>query len=340
MASMKRAAALLVALLVLAGCSGKDKDGEPTPTATASSTSASGSAAPGTIEVALNRTTPDGGVPLVVNFTLDATFRASNGTEAPRPSAASWSVTILAEPVGNATGTATDDDAQGPTGSALPANVTLTLNETGSFTIVATVDAPGFAPGNDSFIVAVFAGGAGGAPLFFDGGETDDSQWTLQSRIYFNPNLQGSTGAREIPEDHDAGPWAITDAEARTGTHAWLHPYPDNYRTRMTSVPIAVPAGGAALSYALRGGAEETGVEGLFVLVGLEGEALEVVAEHRGAIAEWTLFEADLPEGSVQVEFRFDSDLSCSNDSGPPPGFSCGDAFDAGGFRLDDITVA
>jgi hypothetical protein len=344
---MKRFAILLVACLVLAGCSGKDKDDEPTPTATASGSASSssssgstGSVAPGSIAVVLNRTTPDGAAPLQVNFTLDATFTKGGSTVA-APGLASWNVTyvLLGNGTGsNGTGNATGNLTQGPEGTSLPANVTLNLTAAGNYSIVATVMAPGFTSGNASFVAAVFGGSAGGAPLFFDGGETDTSQWTLTSNVYINTNIDPMIPSEELPEDHPSGSWEIVDSDFHDGAHAWGNAYPDNYRARMTSVPVTIPAGGATLSYWIKGGAEDNAVDGIHVLAG-PADALVEVAHHSGLIADWTQFTVALAAGETVLEFRMDSDISCSND-GPPNGSICGAGYDGGGLLLDDITVA
>jgi hypothetical protein len=343
---MKRFALFAVACLLLAGCSGKDKDDEPTPTPTASASSSSsssasgtGGVAPGSIEVVLNRTSADGEAPLRVNFTLDATF-AKGGSAVATPGLASWSVSyvLLGNGTGNATGNATGNVTEGPEGTAFPANVTLNLTATGNYSVVATVKAPGFTPGNASFIAAVFGGSAGGAPLFFDGGETDTSQWTLTSNVYINTNIDPMVPSEELPQEHPSGSWEIVDSAFRSGTHAWGNAYPDNYRARMTSVPFTVPAGGATLSYWVKGGAEDNGLDGIHVLAG-PADALAEVAYHSGLIADWTQFTVALPAGETVLEFRMDSDISCSND-GPPDGSVCGAGFDGGGLLLDDIAVA
>lgn len=187
-------------------------------------------------------------------------------------------------------------------------------------------------------------------PVFFDGAEGDASQWTITGMVFVNPNLDGDTGQQTTEQPNPGNPedphpegvqWSASAAQARTGTASWYSEYPDNYRTSMVSVAFEVPAGGATLTYRLLGGAEDTGVEGLFVLAGPAGGARSVVAEHRNALPDgWNEFTVDLAAGSTQIEFRFDTDLSCSNYSSAPPGFSCGEGYDAGGFYLDDITVA
>lgn len=340
-----KALALLLACCIastagLAGCSGKDDDPEPTTTtSSASRTSTSGAPAAGngTIEVLVNRTTANGPAPLTVNFTLDAIFRTAAGNVAPKPTSLRWEVLAYNS---SANGTGDDASALGasPNGTALPANVTLELAAPGNITVEARVHATGFATGNATFVVLVNAT-ASGAPLFFEGGEADTSQWTLSSNVYLNPNL--GTPDEELPQDHPEGDWAIVDTDARTGTHSWLAPYPDGYRGRMTSVAIPIPAGGATLTYHVKGGAEANNIDGLHVLVAEEGGEFQEVAYHTDVIADWTLSEVDLAAfagKSVQLQFRMDSDLGCSSSPSPPAG--CGAGYDAGGILLDDITVA
>jgi hypothetical protein len=342
---MKAFALLAVLLLALAGCSGKHKDGGPTTTSSSSSSSTSHApAANGTVEVLLNRTTPNGAAPLQVNFTLDAAFKAG-GARAARPSGVHWNVTVgvgNGTAPANATGNATGNGTRGASGTALPANVTLNLTAAGNFTVLVTVSAPGFATGNASFQVAVLPGGPG-TPAFLEDGEADESQWTVSSNVFVNPNADPTgmlPSGFELDQENPSGPWVITDAGAHGGTHAWTTPYPDNYRSRMTSVPIKVPAAGATLTYWVKGGAESNGVDGIHVLAGPDADTLEEVAYTTGAVPDWTAFTVDLPGGETVLQFRMDSDISCSNDS-PPAGGSnaCGAGYDGGGFLLDDITV-
>lgn len=338
---MKALALLLaccVASAALAGCSDDDDDPEPTPTGSSSSTSTSGGPrGNGTIEVLVNRTTPNGPAPLTVNFTLDAVFRTAAGPVAPKPASLRWEVLLA-----NASSNGTHDDALADdvqNGTSLPANVTLELASPGNVSVLARVHAAGFASGNATFLVLVNATTGGGAALFFEGGESDTSQWTLSSNVYLNPNL--GTPDAELPEAHPDGDWAITDSGARTGTHAWLAPYPDAYRGRMTSVAIPIPAGGATLSYYVKGGAESNSIDGVHVLVAEEGGEFAEVAYHSDVIADWTLSEVDLGDfagKSVQLQFRMDSDMGCSSSPSPPAG--CGSGYDAGGILVDDITVA
>ena len=342
---MKRFVLLVVACLVLAGCGGKDKD-DPTPTPTPSSASSSSTGvAAGSIEVTLNRTTPDGAFPLQVNFTLNATFTRGGSTVA-TPASASWNVTYVllgngtgnatgGNATGNATGNSTGNLTQGPVGTSLPANVTLDLTTAGNYSIMATVKAPGFTPGNASFIAAVFGGSSGGAVLFFDGGETDESQWVLGNELVFD--YVG--GRRATGEEHPAGGWKRTDAETHAGANSWTTAYVDHYESRMTSIPF--PAGASTLSYWLKGGAEDNGADGLHILVGADEASLEEVAYHSGAGIDWTEFTVAIPAGTTVVQFFMFGDASCS-DMTPvgAPSPVCGEGWDAGGYFVDDITVA
>ena len=344
--------ALMLTAVLLAGCSDKGGDDGDSPSASSSasnSASASttrsgttsstgtgtGSSAPGTIAVNFTRATPNGAVPLAVNFTLDATFSKA-GQPATAPGDAAWSVRILS---GNATN---QTSADGPTGTAFPSNFTLDFTAVGNHTVVVDVTASDYAPANATILVAATEGGAG-APLFFDGAEGDASQWVIASKVLVT-NIAPMVPEQELAADHPSKYAASTD-EAQTGTKSWHVAYNDNLRARLTSVPIA-GAGGHTLSYALKGGAEGTSIEGLFVLAGPADGALAVIAHHSGEAIDWTTFTASLPAsaGPLKVEFRFDTDVSCSSGTAtvPPddPVGVCGVGYDAGGYYIDDITVA
>lgn len=347
---MKGLAIALVAALLLAGCtSGKDNDDDGatgtetstrtgttgTSTSTRTSTGTSTGPGSGTIQVDLTRSTPDGAVPLVVNLTLQASF-TKDGKPAATPSGLTWTLKVFE---GNST---TANATLGSSGTTLPANVTVTLTAAGNHTLRADVQAPGFAAASDTVLVLASAASSG-APLFFDGAEGDASQWEITETIYLVDNIAEAAPSREVGDDHPTGePWAPSDANQRTGAKAWHPSYPDAFRTRMVSVAIEVPAGGADLTYWVKGGAEiaTADVEGLFVLVGPEGEDREVVQHQQGNFADWTSFTVPLEAGMVQVEFRFDTDASCSDESDAPPGFGCGEGADGGGYWVDDITVA
>src|SRR5688500_18061224 len=114
---MKALALLVICSIVLSGCSDKKKDDDPDPTTSSSSSSPSGAPGSGSIAASLGRTTPNGAVPLQVNLTIDADFKAANGTTLKAaPAGASWTLTI--EALGNATGNATGLD--GVPGNATP----------------------------------------------------------------------------------------------------------------------------------------------------------------------------------------------------------------------------
>src|SRR5687767_1861540 len=103
---MKALALLVACCIVLSGCSDKKKDDDPDPTTSpSSSSSTSGAPGSGSIAASLDRTTPNGAVPLQVNLTVDAHFKAANGTALKAaPPGASWALTIVS--LGNATGNA------------------------------------------------------------------------------------------------------------------------------------------------------------------------------------------------------------------------------------------
>ncbi len=350
----KAFALLVVAAILLSGCAAKkggdeDKDGTGTSTTTKTgtatdtgtkSTSGSSSGGPGglgNITVAFTRSTPNGAVPLAVNFTLNATFKGADGKVA-KPASLSWSVKVVSGDATNATST------DGPTGTTLPANFTLNFAQAGNRTIVAQVNAPGYASANATILVAASPGGVAGAPLFFDGAEGDASQWTIASKVLIT-NVAPMVPEQELAADHPSKYAASTD-QAKTGTKSWHVTYDDNLRARMTSVAIPLTAGSHTLSYTLKGGAEGTSIEGLFILVGPADGTLAVVGHHSGAAIDWTTFNIPVPASagpSIKVQFRFDSDVSCSSGAAtvPPedPAGACGDGFDAGGYFIDDVTV-
>src|SRR5688572_5647726 len=110
---MKRLAFVLAACIVLSGCfgGGKGKDDE-TPTSSSSSTSSTGAPAPGVILASLERSTPNGAVPLAVNVTVNATFQPTGAAPlGSPPSGATWS--LVAELLGNATDGTVAENATG-----------------------------------------------------------------------------------------------------------------------------------------------------------------------------------------------------------------------------------
>lgn len=347
-------AVLVTATLLLAGCSGGGKDNDPDPkssstssssrstssTSSSSSSTTTGAPAPGTMALNFTRGVPNGPVPLAVNFTLSGSFTRGGSTQV-APDGLSWTIRIV-----NGTTLANLANATaGPTGTTLPATFNLTFTDAGDYLVLANVTATGYTPSSATIQIAAVAAGPG-APIFFDGAEGDASQWTITSHVYINLLLPAPNPTYETTTTpHPEGGWVINDADKKTGAKSWLSPYPDNYRTRMTSVAFNVPASGATLSYSLKGGAESNTVDGVHVLVGESAAALTEVAYHTGAAIDWTQFTASLSSlagKSGVVQFRFDADSGCSNDGPPGPvaGQICGAGFDAGGFRIDDIQVA
>src|SRR5688572_5968735 len=252
---------------------------------------------------------------------------------------------VLPDPEGGPLQPAQTDDA----GSGQDGNQTDDGNETvpGGNETAEGGEGNETVPGNQT-------GNGTAGPIFFDGAEGDASQWAITSNLYVNVNLNPPNGpppAPQNPDDQetdeahpdDAG-WAIVADPFHAGAHSWGNTYPDNYRSRMTSSPLAIPAGGATLSYWVMGGAEDNTVDGIHVLVGETADALAEVAYHSGVIEGWTLFEVALDSlaGKTAVlQFRFDSDISCSNQSPPEEGGAlCAPGWDAGGLFLDDILVA
>ncbi len=342
---------MLVVCLALAGCQAKKSDkndaetgtntsgggtGTGTGTGTSSGTNTGGPGL-GTITLNFTRSTPNGAVPLGVNFTLEATF-ARAGSSAP-PSGASWTVTTVA------VGGNDSLNASAPamlTGTTLPVNFTLNFTVAGNFSVKASIKAPGYAPSNKTILVAAIEGGPG-APIFFDGAEGDASQWTITAFVYINGNFPAPANNNdeyETTQTHPDGGWTQGTTQFHAGAKSWGTTYPDNLRTRMTSAPFEVPASGATLSYWVKGGAEENNVDGIHVLTGASPTALTKVAYHTAVIADWTEFSVPLLAGPTVVQFRFDSDVGCSNESPPPQGgAACAAGWDGGGMFLDDILV-
>ena len=338
----------LVAALMLSGCSGSgDSDGGASGTSKSGTTTKGGTggsggtttgsgggggSGSGQITVDLNRTTIDGPAPLKINFTLSASFKGADGKAATPKS----TVTVTYRQTVDANGTALSGDAQkGPTITTLPATFSLTFDNVGKYEVVATVKASGYKDGQDTVVIlprAPGAGGPGGEPIFFDGAEGDASQWTITSKVLI-VDFNGIVPVTETPVDHPTGKWQISDKEAHTGSKSFWSDYPDNYRGRMVSLDIEVPGTGGQLSFWYKGGAESNGYDGLFVYA--NGSPVLQVS---GLPYDWTQFSGAVVGGTVTLEFRFDSDPSCSSVSGAPAG--CGDGWDAGGFYIDDITVA
>lgn len=356
-------AGLLCIAIVLSGCASKEKDkesdtsssssssgsrssssgpGSTTSSSTGSSTSGTQTGAPGagTITVDFKRATPNGPVPLAVNFSLNASF-SRDGAAQGAPAGLAWSVRIV-----NGTTLANLANATaGPNGATLPAAFQLNFTTAGDFLVLANVSATGYTPSSATIQVNAVAPGPN-VPAFFDGAEGDTSQWTLASKALIT-NIPFAPVPAQEGGMHPAGTWAASTDEFRTGTKSWHSPYPDNIRATMTSVAIPLKAGPHTLTYALKGGAEGTSVEGVFVLIGPAGGALQEVAHHSGPDMAWTTFTVDVPAAagaSMQVQFRFDTDLSCSSEPAPVPPADpaglCGAGYDAGGYYVDDITVA
>lgn len=340
----------VVAALVLSGCSGSgDSDGDSTGTSKSGTTTKGGSGGGGStttgsggggggsgsgqITVNLNRTTIDGPAPLKVNFTLSATFKGADG----KPATPKSTITVTYRQTEAANGTALTGPAEkGPTVTSLPATFSLTFENVGKYEVTATIKASGYKDGQDTVVIlprAPGTGGPGGEPIFFDGAEGDASQWTLSSKVLI-VDFFGNVPVTETPVDHPTGKWQISDKEAHTGSKSFWSDYPDNYRGRMVSLAVNVPGNGGELSFWYKGGAESNGYDGLFVYV----NGSPVVEALAGLPIDWTRFAATVPGGEVTLEFRFDSDPSCSSVSGAPAG--CGDGWDAGGFYIDDIAVA
>jgi len=356
-------AALLVALL-LAGCSGKGggaNNGTP-PSTSATSTSSStsshsssttpGPGGPGSIALDFTRSTPDGPVPLAMQLRVAATFKDASGNTAEAPSGVTWSVSIAP-----ADGTAT------ATGSTLPATPSFSIARPGDYTATATVKATGF---NDGKATVLFTakGVAPKPPIFADGAEKDGSQFTILSHYLVETTeplcglpadpLACMVVQREVVPPAGAPDnaypdvkWSQDTKNVHSGAKGWWSHYPDNYRTNLTTIAFTVPASGATLSFWVFGGAENntipgtaTGIDGLHVMVGAPG-GLREVAYISGPIDGWKQYAFPLTAGSVQVNFRFDADPSCSDDGGAPPGgvLSCGKGYDKHGIWLDDILV-
>lgn len=354
---MRAFVAFLLALTVLAGCSSEGSDDEPTPTGSADPTtsptgttpptgsprptgSPTGSPRPtgqpgdGTTTVDFKRTNPNGPVPLNVNVTIDAAFAGSDGKPA-TPSGVAWGIAIIL--VKDPTGADLPPKAtEGPSGTSLPATATVKIEEAGTYALVAFVAAEGYGEGNAT-IEVIASPSTPDAPKFhfYDGGESDASQWTLTSKILIGDAVTHTVQPTEA--DHPTGGWEQSDAQKKEGAKSWFASYPDNYRGTMTSVVIDLPAP-AKFTFQYMGGAEGNAIDGLRVLAGPEGALVEK-AFYSGPGVPWTKASFPIGPGKVQIAFQFDSDFSCSNDTNQV-GDICAAGFDAGGYYIDEIMVA
>ena len=70
------------------------------------------------------------------------------------------------------------------------------------------------------------------------------------------------------------------------------------------------------MTFWYKGGAESNGYDGLFVYV----KDAPVMEALEGPFGKWQKATFNVPGGEVTLEFRMDSDPSCSNDPSPPAG--------------------
>lgn len=332
MVGIKGLTALLILGLVLSGCSGGgDTASTDTTSLTTGGTGGPGANGTAKLAVAFGRLQPDGAVPLTLNFTLFAQANGANVTSA------TWFV--MQQQTANATGAATPEakGARVQSGSTLPAKFALTFANAGTYRLTATVTPKnGNPPGNATLVVVASQPPPPPekAAFFRDGAETDGSQFTITSNVYIVDS--GSGTGKELDAEYPNQKWSQSDLEAHTGGKSWYSAYPDNYRTRLTTLPFSLPAAGGTLSYWIKGGAEDTSVEGLFVSAGPDEATLTQLAHHANTIGDWTRFSFPLTADVKVVQFRFDSDLSCSASTELPAG--CGDG-DLVGIWVDDILV-
>ena len=347
-APMRGLALLLIVVIVLSGCSSKTDTSStpPSSTGTRSTTSpGTGGGGGGTITVTLNRTTADGDIPLKVNFTLDATFKDASG-KATHPTS---SIAVTYRHTQDANGTAITATAEnGPSINSLPNSFSLTFEKAGKYEVVASVKSKDYKDGQATIIILprVPGGTTGSDPsagaIFFDGGEGDTSQWTIASTVLAADPVGGCNLAKDTGAPFATGEkWGLATDQARTGGASWHVAYKDNIHSVMTSVSVDVPAAGGHLSFAFRGGVEANCADGLHILAGPAAASLTELEFLQAVSDSWSTRSYPLPAGATVISFQFDADVSCSDDSGAPPGgvLTCGDGFDKGGYWLDDIAV-
>lgn len=325
----------LVVCVVLSGCSGGGGD-DATDTETGASddptTGPGGSTSGGTTTSGPSSTTGGtgnrpptatispsavaGGVPFMVNFTLDA--NDADGDEL------AWSF--------DADGDATADVTTG----TLPLVFAFTYEIAGTFTATFEVN-----DGKEKVIVTKdisATGTSGPSAIFSDDAEGDASKWTLANEVVFYaaPAPPGPTG-----QPHPLGDWAQVTDDFRGGAKSWHALYGDNYIGSMTTATtIQVPTGGATLSFWAKGGAEDNSYDGLYVNVGPTVDAMTNMVYQAVLLESWTQFAIQVEEGPIVIQFVFASDVSCSSDPAPVGGpNACGAGWDAGGFWIDDIEL-
>ncbi len=358
-------AVLLV--LLLAGCGGKSTPNSQAPEPTSSSTSSRPPSStpsnppppptgPGEISVSFTRSTPNGEVPLDFKAKVEATFQDASGHDVATPSGVSWTVTV--DPAGGTTPAS---------GASLPGDVSFAFATAGDYTATAMVKANGFSDGA-AVIRITAAPPTAKPPLFTDGAETDASQFTITSNelVFVSDPLCGAAvdplacapTVNEMtqapppmpsnPPSQDVPKWKQDTSIHHTGAKSWWSMYPDNYRTRLTTISFTVPTGGADLSFFVKGGAESNKVDGLHVYSIPATGAAVLLNYTSGVLADWKEIHVLLPAGAQKIEFRFDADPSCSSETNapanptPPGGTSpilCGEGYDGGGIWLDDTLV-
>lgn len=355
-----RAACLVIALtaVALAGCSGSSTSSSTAATGTSHPPTSSTGTGPGStstppttgpvpsgtdtppagnqsVQVHIQRLNANGAIPLTANMTVSATTNGQNVTSA------QWAVHMTRTMDGNGTAVKSAATA-GPKGSQLPTTLHLPFTQAGTYTVTVDVTVAGL-PSTNASVIVVASTPAALPSIFFDGGETDTSQWTISSTTYVvTSNVVGGpdqTAPAPVPTGEK---WVITDAEHKTAGHSWSSQYPDNYETKMDSVSIKLPAGKHSLSFALKGGVEQNGADGLHVLTGADASTLAEAKFIDESLSAWKTYTIAVSGSTLVIEFKFDADASCSDETSVPdnPVLSCGAGYDQGGYWIDDITVA
>lgn len=335
---MRAWALVVLVILLLSGCSGSgNKSSSSSDSGTSEDFTSDGPVPPGPSQSGSSPTTsvgPNGNhapvpslaasavagrAPFNVTFTLDATDQDHD--------ALTWSF---------------DADADGTAdmgGTALPATVPFTFTTVGPVNATLTVS-DGKQTATASKVITV-TGAAGAVPLFLDDAEGDAAKWTITSEVVINANAPPSP---PVPtgQAHPLGPWIQVNTVAHGGSKSWHAPYPDNYVSIMTvKAPVAVPAAGATLSFWAKGGAEDNGFDGLYVNSGPDATTITNQVYQAVVLSDWTQYSIPVAPGTVVFQFVFQSDVSCSSDPSPTGNAAaCGAGFDAGGFWIDDVTVA
>jgi hypothetical protein len=335
------AAFSVVALLLVAGCAGSGK--QPASAAAPSSDGPASSSSPGegdaddsgtstgapsssdaaVHDLSITGENLNGVAPLDVTFSIDGS----------PPDGASWTLDF-----------GDGSPAEGSSDPAFPATVKHTYASPGTLTATVTAVYPDHASLSRDIKVEALAPGdapapAGPPPIFADDAEGDATKWTITSKVYESDPLNEQH--METTADYPGRAWIQDGTNVVGGSKAWYTDYPDMYRGRMVSSTFTVPPEGAVLSFSVFGGAEANNIDGLYVYAGTP-DAMTQLDYFTDQLPGWVQTHYDLPGGETQLEFRFDSDSSCSKDTGIPdnPVLACGPGYEGGGFWVDDILVS